>query len=76
MRVTAQLIEATTDRHLWPETYRRDLRDVLDLQGEVAQSIAKVVQAKLTPEEHAGLAARHPVNPEAYEAYLKGLFLE
>jgi len=74
VRVTAQLIEATTDRHLWAETYRRDMRDVLDLQGEVAQSIAKVVQAKLTPEQHAGLATRRPVNPEAYEAYLKGQY--
>jgi TolB-like protein/DNA-binding winged helix-turn-helix (wHTH) protein/Tfp pilus assembly protein PilF len=72
VRVTAQLIQTATDRHLWAETYERDLRDVLQLQGELAQRIVSVVRTKVTPEEHARLAEKGPVNPEAYEAYLRG----
>jgi TolB-like protein/DNA-binding winged helix-turn-helix (wHTH) protein len=74
VRVTAQLIQTATDRHLWAEIYEHDLRDVLELQGEVAQSIATAIRAKLTPEQHARLAGNRPVNPEAYDAYLKGRF--
>jgi TolB-like protein/DNA-binding winged helix-turn-helix (wHTH) protein/tetratricopeptide (TPR) repeat protein len=74
VRVTAQLIQTATDRHLWAETYERDLRDVVELQGEVAQSIATAIRTKVTPEEHARLADNRPVNPEAYEAYLKGRY--
>jgi len=76
VRVTAQLIGAVPERHLWARSYERDLRDVLALQGEVAQAIAHEVQVKLTPQEQARLASAHPVNPEAYEAYLKGRYLE
>ncbi|MCJ7503020.1 MAG: hypothetical protein MUP80_08170, partial [Acidobacteriia bacterium] len=76
VRVTAQLIGAVPERHLWARSYERDLRDVLALQGEVAQAIAHEVQVKLTPQEEARLASAHPVNPEAYEAYLKGRYLE
>ncbi len=71
VRITAQLIEAKTDRHLWARTYERDLRDVLALQSEVAQAIANEVQAKLTPQEQARLARARPVDPEAHELYLK-----
>ena len=74
VRITAQLIEATTDSHLWAETYERDLRDAVQLQAEVAESIASAIRTKVTPEEHARLAGNHHVNPEAYEAYLKGRF--
>ncbi len=74
VRITAQLIQAETDRHLWAETYDRDLRDVLTLQSEVARAIAHEVQVKLTPQEQTRLARTRPVNPEAYEAYLKGKF--
>ncbi|MFL6354792.1 MAG: hypothetical protein ACJ74Z_23480 [Bryobacteraceae bacterium] len=74
VRVTAQLIETATDRHLWAETYQRDLRDVMELQGEVAESIATAIRATVTPEEHARLAGKHRVTPEAYEAYLKGRY--
>ena len=72
VRVTAQLLQASTDQHLWAETYDRDLGDVLKLQGEVADAIAQQVRAQLTPKQQAQLRAAHPVNPAAYDAYLKG----
>jgi TolB-like protein/Tfp pilus assembly protein PilF len=74
MRITAQLIQASSDRHLWAESYERDLSSVLALQNEIAGEIAEKVHAVLTPAEQARLAAARPVNPEAYEAYLKGKF--
>jgi TolB-like protein/tetratricopeptide (TPR) repeat protein len=74
VRITAQLIEAPTDRHLWASSYDRDLRDVLTLQSEVAQAIANKVKISLTPEEKTRLHLTHVVNPEAHEAYLKGRF--
>ncbi len=74
VRITVQLVETATDRHLWAETYERDLRDAVDLQSEVAASIATGIRTKVTPEEHARLAGNHRVTPEAYEAYLKGRF--
>jgi len=72
VRITAQLIEVATDRHLWAKSYERDLKDVLALQGEVAHAIAQEIKGKLTPEEEARLAQAHTVDPKAYEAYLKG----
>src|SRR5205807_5138814 len=74
VRITAQLIDAAKEAHLWAESYERHLRDVLHLQAEVAEAIAKQVQVKLTPQERAHLAQTQPVNPEAYEAYLKGRY--
>jgi TolB-like protein/DNA-binding winged helix-turn-helix (wHTH) protein/Flp pilus assembly protein TadD len=74
VRITAQLLHATTDRHLWADTYERDLGDVLRLQSEVAQAIAQQVRAQLTPQQQAGLHAARTVNPEAYEAYLRGRY--
>jgi len=74
VRITAQLIEAETDRHLWAESYERDLSDILSLQREVAQAIAKEIKIKLKPQEEILLARVHPVNPEAHEAYLKGRY--
>jgi len=74
VRVTAQLIHAATDRHLWARTYERELRDVLALQAELAGAIAQAVQVKVQPEEQRRLAARSTVDPEAYDAYLKGRF--
>jgi TolB-like protein/DNA-binding winged helix-turn-helix (wHTH) protein/Flp pilus assembly protein TadD len=73
VRITAQLIQARDDRHLWSENYEGDLGDVLRLQGEVAQAIAGRIQGKLTPQDTSPPKAR-PVNPQAYEAYLKGSF--
>ena len=72
VRVTSQLIQAPTDRHLWAETYDRDLGDILQLQGEVADAIAQQVRAQLTPNQQAQLRSAHVVNPVAYDAYLKG----
>ena len=72
VRVTAQLLQARTDRHLWAESYDRDLGDVLKLQGEVADSIAHQVRAQLTPQQQAQIRGTYAVNPAAYDAYLKG----
>jgi TolB-like protein/Tfp pilus assembly protein PilF len=72
VRINAQLIRASDQTHLWSETYDRDVRDVLVLQDEVAQRIAREIRLAL-PSQCAGRpAARLRVNPEAYEAYLKG----
>jgi TolB-like protein/DNA-binding winged helix-turn-helix (wHTH) protein/Flp pilus assembly protein TadD len=74
VRITAQLIEARTDQHVWAEEYNRDLRDVVTLQGEVARDIAQEIRIAVTPEERAQLTGPRRVNPEAYEAYLKGRY--
>jgi TolB-like protein/DNA-binding winged helix-turn-helix (wHTH) protein/Tfp pilus assembly protein PilF len=74
VRITANLVHAPTERHLWAETYERDLRDVLTLQGEVARAIADEIKANVTLEVQARLARTRPVNPAAHEAYLRGRF--
>jgi TolB-like protein/Tfp pilus assembly protein PilF len=74
VRISAQLIHAPTDTHLWAESYERELRDVLALQSEIAQAIAREVQVKVTPEEQAHISQVRPVEPAAYEAYLKGRY--
>jgi TolB-like protein/DNA-binding winged helix-turn-helix (wHTH) protein len=74
VRITTQLVEAASDRHLWAESYERELRDVLSLQGEVARDVAKQVDIKLSQEEQTRLTNAHPVDPEALEAYLKGRY--
>jgi TolB-like protein/Tfp pilus assembly protein PilF len=74
IRITAQLINAANESHLWAESYERNLRDVLALQSEIARAIAREIQIKLTPQEHAQLSDVHPVDPDAYEAYLKGRY--
>ena len=74
VRITAQLIRAATDAHLWADSYERDLQNVLALQDEVAQAIAEQIRVRLTPQERTRLASARPVNPESYEAYLKGKF--
>ncbi len=74
LRITAQLIHAATDRHLWAKSYERDITNVLRLQSEVAQAIAKEIMIKLTPRERACLTCARTVKPEAYEAYLKGRY--
>jgi TolB-like protein/tetratricopeptide (TPR) repeat protein len=72
--ICAQLIQASTDTHLWAERYERDMRDVLALQSEVAQAIGREVRVKLTPHDQAHFADVHSVVPVAYEAYLKGRY--
>ena len=74
VRITAQLIYARTDHHLWAHAYERDLKDVLVLQDEVARDIANGIRVELTPQERARLAGSHSVDPEAHEAYLKGRY--
>jgi TolB-like protein/DNA-binding winged helix-turn-helix (wHTH) protein len=74
VRITAQLIRAATDEHLWADSYERDLRDVLALQREIARGIAGEIRIKLTPQEQARLSSTQPINPAAHEAYLKGLY--
>lgn len=72
VRITTQLVETSSDRHLWAETYERDLRDVLVLQDELALTIAKQIQVKLSVDEQTRLATAHSVDTEALEAYLQG----
>jgi TolB-like protein/DNA-binding winged helix-turn-helix (wHTH) protein/Flp pilus assembly protein TadD len=76
IRVHAQLIRAATDEHFWSEAYDREFRDVLTLQSEVAQTVAQQIQLQLTPEQQAQLRSTPAVNPDSYEAYLKGRFYE
>jgi TolB-like protein/DNA-binding winged helix-turn-helix (wHTH) protein/tetratricopeptide (TPR) repeat protein len=74
VRVTAQLVEASSDYHLWARTYERDLKDVLALQDEIAQDIAEQIRVKLTPKERSLLIQVHAVDPEALDAYLRGRY--
>jgi TolB-like protein/tetratricopeptide (TPR) repeat protein len=74
IRITAQLIHAATDAHLWAESYDRDFEDVLLLQSEVARAIVAEIRVAVTPEEARRLASPRPVDPEAYDACLKGRF--
>jgi TolB-like protein/DNA-binding winged helix-turn-helix (wHTH) protein/Flp pilus assembly protein TadD len=74
VRITAQLIEARDDKHLWSDSYDGDLRDTLTLQNTVARAIAEQIRINLNPQEQATLKQRKVVDPEAYEAYLKGRY--
>lgn len=74
VRITAQLIDASSDTHLWSESYERKLTNVLSLQGELAQAIVQQVKVKLTPQERARLAEERSVDPAAHDAYLRGRF--
>ncbi len=72
VRITAELIHAKTDQHLWAETYERDLSDVLRLQSEVAQTIAQQVRVQLTAQQKTQLGSAPRVDPAAYDAFLQG----
>jgi serine/threonine protein kinase len=74
VRITTQLIEAKSDRHLWAKTYERDSRDAMALQDDLARDISEEVRAKLTPDERKRLMAPHPVSPQGYDAYLRGRY--
>jgi TolB-like protein/class 3 adenylate cyclase/Tfp pilus assembly protein PilF len=74
VRITAQLIDAPADKHLWAKSYERDSKDVLALQDEVASAIAKAIEVRLTPNEQARLTSASTVSPAAYDAYLKGRY--
>src|SRR3984885_5989397 len=72
VRVTAQLLRAPTDQHIWAETYDRDRGDILKLQSEVADAIAQQVRAQITPAQRAQMRSAHTVDPAAYDSYVRG----
>ena len=74
VRISVQLVRASTDTQIWAESYERDMRNILALQAEVAHAIAKEIQVRLTPGEQAQLAHTPIVDPDAYDAYLRGLY--
>jgi TolB-like protein len=74
IRVHAQLIRAATDEHIWAGEYQREYQSILEVQAEVARNIVEQIQLNLTPEDRARLASKPPVDPEAYESYLKGRY--
>ncbi len=74
VKVSARLIDALKDEYLWAEDYEREFNNILGLQGEIAQAIAGQIQVKLTPQEKTHLSSARQVNPETYEAYLKGMY--
>lgn len=73
IRITAQLIDATSDTHVWAESFERAFAEVLILQSEIAQAIASCIEVQVTTDEQARFAGAYSVNPEAYDACLKGL---
>jgi TolB-like protein/DNA-binding winged helix-turn-helix (wHTH) protein/Tfp pilus assembly protein PilF len=74
VRVTAQLIHAPTDRHLWAESFEGPANDVLSIQDDVARAISSRIQGKLHFQPKETTYARKPIDPDAYEAYLRGLY--
>jgi TolB-like protein/DNA-binding winged helix-turn-helix (wHTH) protein/Flp pilus assembly protein TadD len=74
VRITAQLIDAAADKHLWSQSYEGELKDTLALQNQVARAIADQIRINLNPQEQAALKSAKVVNPEAYQAYLKGRY--
>src|SRR5262249_14637100 len=74
VRITAQLIDGVTDRHLWSDSYEGELRNTLALQNSVARAIAERIRVNVNPQEQAALRSATPVNPAAYESYLRGRF--
>jgi TolB-like protein len=74
VRITAQLIDARADRHLWAKSFERNSRDVLALEAELASAIAGEINVRLTPGEQVRLTSAKSVNPEAHDAYLKGRY--
>jgi TolB-like protein/DNA-binding winged helix-turn-helix (wHTH) protein/Flp pilus assembly protein TadD len=74
VRVTVQLLDGPNDRHIWSESYERPLHGVLNLQREVAEAVTRQIRITLTPEQEARLNASRTVDPDAYEAYLRGRY--
>ncbi|HXN50432.1 MAG TPA: winged helix-turn-helix domain-containing protein, partial [Candidatus Acidoferrum sp.] len=72
VRITANLVQVFPEKHLWAESYDRDLRSILDLESEVARTIADQIRITVTPEELRRMAVSETVDPEAHELYLKG----
>jgi tetratricopeptide (TPR) repeat protein len=74
VRVSVQLIDAAADRQIWSDSYDRSVGDILILQGEIARSIAAAIRVRLTSQQHSTLSPSRPVNPEAYELYVRGRY--
>ena len=74
VRLTVQLIDAASDRHLWAQTYDSQLTDIITTQREVTRAIAAAISAVLTPQEQARLSQPHPMNPEVADLYFKGSY--
>ena len=74
VRITAELVQVSTDRHLWADTYESPLGDILALQNQVASAIVSQIRIKLTPQDRKQLATTQPINSEAFEDYLKGRY--
>jgi len=74
VRVTAQLVRAAPEKHMWANTYTQSYRNILALESDIAQEIAREIRVTVTPDEKERIAASRPVNPAAHEAYLKGHF--
>ncbi len=74
IRITARLVEARNQTQVWAHTYERELRDVLAMQSELASAISREIALQLTPQQKLRLTAAGPVDPDAYEAYLRGLY--
>jgi TolB-like protein/DNA-binding winged helix-turn-helix (wHTH) protein/Flp pilus assembly protein TadD len=74
VRITAQLVQVPAERHLWAQSYEGDVRDALTLQSQVAHAVAQQIRIKLSPREQTALKNKKVVDPEAYEAYLKGRY--
>jgi serine/threonine-protein kinase len=74
VQIAVHLIQAATQQQLWGDRYERQLRDVLSLQNDIVAAITRAIQLRLTPQEQVRLAQARPVNPETYDAYLKGMF--
>jgi TolB-like protein/DNA-binding winged helix-turn-helix (wHTH) protein/Flp pilus assembly protein TadD len=74
VRITAQLIQVPADKHLWAESYEGNVRDTLAVQNQVARAIAEEIRIEVTPREQAALKSAKNIDPEAYEAYLKGRY--
>ena len=74
VRITAQLLDARSDRHLWAKAYDRDIHEIMSLQQDVAGNIFQEIQAKLTPEENLRPSRKRQADPEAYDNYLRGLY--
>jgi TolB-like protein/DNA-binding winged helix-turn-helix (wHTH) protein len=75
VRITANLIQASPEKHLWAESYESEVGDAFTIQGRIAQALTREIQVKLTQQEQSLLAAARPVNPEAQDLYLRGLYI-
>jgi TolB-like protein/DNA-binding winged helix-turn-helix (wHTH) protein/Tfp pilus assembly protein PilF len=76
VRITANLVQASPEKHLWAESYESEVGDALTVQGQLAQAVAREIQVTLTQKEQHLLAASRPVNPEAQDLYFRGLYVE